>query len=180
MSGIEAIGIIVSAIPIVTRVVKHFGTPRNAPRQVERLSRILSELQDERLVQAAMPEEQKTIANLLNRCTDLFERETTGHKSRTWKFFWSLDAEKQLKEHNDEIELELDRIQRRVHMFAMQVPTFYLLVYAGTPCVRRLTLSQFNNQISHTPLTSTRFTNSFPAPRTEGNCTGGQCRVQLR
>jgi hypothetical protein len=180
MSGIEAIGIIVSAIPIVTRVVKHFGTPRNAPRQVERLSRILSELQDERLVQAAMPEEQKTIANLLNRCTDLFERETTGHKSRTWKFFWSLDAEKQLKEHNDEIELELDRIQRRVHMFAMQVPTFYPRVYAGTPCVRRLTLSQFNNQTSHTPLASTRFTNSVPAPRTEGNCTGGQCRVQLR
>jgi hypothetical protein len=119
MSGLEAIGLVISAIPIVTRVVKHFGTQRNAPRQVERLSRILAELKDERLLQAAMPAEQKHIHDMVNRCTDVLEKEnaTTGQKGRTWNFFWSTEAENRLKEHNDELERELDRLQHRVHMW---------------------------------------------------------------
>jgi predicted transcriptional regulator len=121
MSGFEIAGIIVSAIPIVTRVVNHFGSPRNAPRQVERLSRMLAELQDERFSQAAMPTEQKHIHDMVNRCTDILERETTSQKGRVWKFFWSAEAEKLLKEHNDELERELDRLLRRVQMYPSPV-----------------------------------------------------------
>ncbi len=123
MSGFEVIGVVVSAVTIVTKVVKHFGTPRNAPRQVERLSRMLSELQDERLLQAAKPPERKHISEMINRCTDLLDREaSTGQRSRAWKFFWSTDAENLLKEHNDELDRELDRLQRRVHMYGMPLP----------------------------------------------------------
>jgi hypothetical protein len=121
MSGFEVIGVIVGAIPVVTKLVKHFGTERNAPRQVERLARMLEELQDERLLQSAMPKEQKHIQEMLDRCTDLMDKEmATGQRSRAWKFFWSAEAESRLKEHNDELDRELDRLQRRVHMFSMQ------------------------------------------------------------
>ncbi|KAK4096927.1 hypothetical protein N658DRAFT_510810 [Parathielavia hyrcaniae] len=119
MSGFEIVGVIVSAVPIVAKVIKHFGTQRNAPRQVERLSRILAELQDDRLQRFAKPEEQKIIHDMVNRCTDILERETGSQKGRVWKFFWSADAERLLKEHNDELEHELERILRRMHMFAV-------------------------------------------------------------
>ncbi|EAQ85488.1 predicted protein [Chaetomium globosum CBS 148.51] len=118
MSGIEVIGVILSVIPVVTRLVKHFGTERNAPRQVERLSRMLEELQDERLWQSAMPTEQKHMQRMLDRCTKLMDKEmAAGQRSRAWKFFWSAEAESRLKEHNDELDRELDRLQRRVEIF---------------------------------------------------------------
>ncbi|KAH6843418.1 hypothetical protein B0I37DRAFT_313771 [Chaetomium sp. MPI-CAGE-AT-0009] len=122
MSGFEVIGVIISAIPVVTKLVKHFGTHRNAPRQVERLSRVLAELKDPRLIEAAMPVEQEHIRDMLDRCTDLLDREmATGQKSRAWKFFWSAEAEDRLKEHNDELETELGRLQLRVYMNRRQV-----------------------------------------------------------
>jgi hypothetical protein len=126
MSGFEVIGVIVGAIPVVTKLVKHFGTERNAPRQVERLARMLEELQDERLLESAMPKEQKHIRQMLDRCTDLMDKEmATGQRSRAWKFFWSAEAESRLKEHNDELAGELDRLQRRVHMFRMQASLLF-------------------------------------------------------
>ncbi|KAK4149814.1 hypothetical protein C8A00DRAFT_18552 [Chaetomidium leptoderma] len=134
MSGLEAIGAVISAISIVTKVVKHFGTQRNAPRQVERLARMLAELRDERLLQASMSAEQTHIHEMVNRCTDILDREatTTGQKGRAWKFFWSADAEARLKDHNDELERELDRLQRRVHMFGtMQVLLPHVLMFAN-------------------------------------------------
>jgi hypothetical protein len=158
MSGFEVIGVIISAIPIVTKVVKHFGTQRNAPRQVERLSRMLAELQDERLLQAAMPAEQKHIHDMVNRCTDLLEKETTttGLKGRAWKFFWSADAESRLKEHNDELDRELDRLQRRVHIFLMQVLvtispsalSFETSLYANSGQVHRHHPRQFSRPLA--------------------------------
>lgn len=136
MSGFEVIGVVVSAVTIVTKVVKHFGAPRNAPRQVERLSRMLSELQDERLLQAAKPPERKHISEMINRCTDLLDQEaSTGQRSRAWKFFWSTDAENLLKDHNDELDRELDRLQRRVHMYGMPVP----VPHAGTSSTAPMT-----------------------------------------
>lgn len=143
MSGFEVIGVIIGAIPVVTKLVKHFGTERNAPRQVERLSRMLEELKDERLLQSAMPTEQKHIRQMLDRCTDLMDKEmATGQRSRAWRFFWSAEAESRLKEHNDELDRELDRLQRRVHMFRMQafpLPIRYFSVVLANPIQRQTT-----------------------------------------
>lgn len=119
MSGFEVIGVILGVFPVVAEIVKHFGTQRNAPRQVERLSRMLAELRDERLLLAAMPTEQEHIRDMVNRITDLLESETAAasQKKTIWKFAWSAEAEKRLKEHNDELDRELERLQRRVYVF---------------------------------------------------------------
>ncbi|KAH6618364.1 hypothetical protein B0J18DRAFT_371397 [Chaetomium sp. MPI-SDFR-AT-0129] len=141
MSGLEVIGVVISAVPIVTGFVKHFGSPRNAPRQVDRLSRMLAELRDERLLLAAMPAEQRHIHDMINRCTDVLERETGAPgtsqpnkiANRAFKFFWPAEAEKRLKEYNDELDRELDRLQRRVDRYRPPAAEGGLLPSAHTP-----------------------------------------------
>ena len=122
MSGVECFGAIAAAIGLLTPVIKAFGTRRNAPRQVERLRRMLEDFQDEELLAAAKPKEQRRIHAMINKCTDLLEHHSPrGQSNRPWSFFWPVAVEEQLKLHNDEISEELSRLQGRVHRYSRRV-----------------------------------------------------------
>ena len=117
MSGLEIFGAVTAAFGLISKVVKVFGTPRNAPRQVERLKRILEDLKDERLLAAAREDQKIRIHRLINTCTDLLERNADeDHSNRPWSFFWPATAEEQLQYHNDRIMEELGSILMRMQV----------------------------------------------------------------
>jgi len=125
-TGIEIFGAVAAAVALAGNIVKAFGTRRNAPRQVERLQRMLEELQDEELIAAAVaiaatkPKEQATILRLMNTCTDLLERhapkDQAGRVGRQiWMFLWPATVEEDLRAQNDEISHELNRLYARLN-----------------------------------------------------------------
>ncbi|KAH7028825.1 uncharacterized protein B0I36DRAFT_349817 [Microdochium trichocladiopsis] len=110
MSGLEAIATALTVVEIIGRVVKVFGTPRNAPRQVQRLRRILEQLKDNAdLLESATERDRLALADMINRSQDLLEKHapkpSTGDRVRD--FLWPARAEDELRNFNDEISAEL-------------------------------------------------------------------------
>jgi hypothetical protein len=142
MSGIEIFGVVAAAVGLTTSLFKAFGTRKNAPVQVDRLQRLLDELQDRRLVAVAEPPELVRIADMVNRCKDLLQQHGPpdlgpgggggggggggpgmgmgGRRpslfNKPWKFHWPAAVEEVLKARNDEVEMELTRLTTRVYM----------------------------------------------------------------
>lgn len=110
MSGLEVFGTVIAVIEILSTVVKVFGTPRNAPRQIERLQRILTQLEDNAdLLRSARDRDRLALADMINRSRDLLEKHApkTSTGDRVRDFLWPARAEEELKSYNDEISAEL-------------------------------------------------------------------------
>jgi hypothetical protein len=139
MSGIEIFGVVAAAVGLTSALFKAFGTRKNAPRQVDRLRKMLDELRDPRLIEAADGPELTRIADMVNRCTDLLQQHGPPDASaggggggpgsgiggrrgtlfnKPMKFHWPADVEEMLKVQNDEMDQELTRLTTRVYRVA--------------------------------------------------------------
>ncbi|KXJ93779.1 hypothetical protein Micbo1qcDRAFT_220407 [Microdochium bolleyi] len=139
MSGLEVIGTVITVIEILGTVVKVFGTPRNAPQQVERLQRILTQLEDnEDLLCSARERDRLALADMINRSRDLLEkhapRPSTGDRVRN--FLWPARAEEELKSYNDEISTELALLYSRSLHRLNAAPADVTREFAPRPPVR--------------------------------------------
>lgn len=116
MPQVGIAGAIAAAGRLTGVVFGVFGTRRNAPRQVQRLRRMLEELKDQDLIAAAQESEQMAIAEMINRCTDLLERYAPEEQAATRlrPFVWPAKAENELSIKNDEIGDEIQRLHTRI------------------------------------------------------------------
>ena len=122
MSGLEIFGAIATALGVTHKIITWFGTRRNAPRQVQRLERMLHELDDPRLLGRASAQERADIKRLVDTCTRLMRdaqdpAQGGSRSGRLYRFIFPAEAEARLKGHNDEISEELGRLWQRVHAF---------------------------------------------------------------
>ncbi|EJT72754.1 hypothetical protein GGTG_09611 [Gaeumannomyces tritici R3-111a-1] len=116
MSGVvEIIGAVAAGVQITAQIVRIFRTARNALRQVERLHRLLEELEGNRELLNALSTKEgersaRAIYDLINNCRDLIE-EKAGAKmapiDKARNFFWPAENEEYLRKHIDEIRQEI-------------------------------------------------------------------------
>ena len=119
MSGLEVIGAVTTALAVISKLTQWFKSRRNNPIQVQRLERMLDELSDRRLIAIASDEELRSIARLVEACTEvLAEQESKYRTNRLSTFFFPADAEAKLKEQNDVIAEDLTRLYARVRIYA--------------------------------------------------------------
>ena len=116
-SGLEILGGVAAAVELtklMAKFIRNFGTMQNAPRQVKRLDRILDDLNDVHLVQAASPKERRRIWELVRVAEGTLERSLNQSPNVLLQFFWPEELERQLKEQNDELQSELITLGLRV------------------------------------------------------------------
>lgn len=113
--GFEIIGAVAAGVQITTQIVKIFRTARNAPRQVERLHRLLEELEGNRELLDALSTRDgersaKAIYDLINSCRDLIEKKAgpeTAPIDKVRNFFWPAENEEFLRKQIEEIRQEI-------------------------------------------------------------------------
>ncbi len=116
-TGLEILGGVAAALELtklMTKFIKNFGTRQNAPRQVKRLERVLEDLDDVHLMQAASNEERRRIWELVLVAEETLQRSMKEPPNRLVQFFWPEDSEGQLKDLNDELQSELITLGLRV------------------------------------------------------------------
>ena len=116
-TGLEILGGVAAAMQLtklMANFIRNFGTLQNAPRQVKRLERVLADLNDVHLIQAASTEERKRLWELVLVAEQTLQRSLNEPPNRLLQFFWPEDSEKQLKDQNDELQAELITLGLRV------------------------------------------------------------------
>lgn len=115
MSGVEIIGAVAAGVQITAQIVRIFRTARNAPRQVERLHRLLEELECNRELLSALSTREgersaRAIYVLINNCRDLIEAKAGAKMApidKARNFFWPAENEEYLRKQIDEIRQEI-------------------------------------------------------------------------
>ena len=116
-TGLEILGGVAAAVQLtqlMASFVKNFGTLQNTPRQVKRLERVLDDLNDVHLINAASPKERKRLWDLVLVAEHTLQHSMNEPPSRLLQFFWPEESEKRLKDQNDEIQSELITLGLRV------------------------------------------------------------------
>ncbi|KAK0737806.1 hypothetical protein B0T18DRAFT_420620 [Schizothecium vesticola] len=116
-TGLEILGGVAAAVQLtqlMARFIKNFGTLQNTPRQVKRLERVLDDLNDVHLINAASPKERKRLWDLVLVAEQTLQRSMNEPPNRLLQFFWPEESEKRLKDQNDEIQSELITLGLRV------------------------------------------------------------------
>jgi len=116
-TGLEILGGVAAAVQLtqlMARFIKNFGTLQNTPRQVMRLERVLDDLNDVHLINAASPKERKRLWDLVLVAEQTLQRSMNEPPNRLLQFFWPEESEKRLKDQNDEIQSELITLGLRV------------------------------------------------------------------
>ncbi|KAK4182606.1 hypothetical protein QBC35DRAFT_509668 [Podospora australis] len=116
-TGLEILGGVAAAVQLtqlMARFIRNFGTLQNAPRQVKRLERILDDLNDDNLIQAASIRERERLWDLILVAEETLQRSLNEPPNRLLQFFWPEESEKRLKDQNDELQYELITVGLRV------------------------------------------------------------------
>jgi len=139
-TGLEILGGVAAAVQLTQLMagfIKNFGTLQNTPRQVKRLERVLDDLNDVHLINAASPKERKRLWDLVLVAEQTLQRSMNDPPNRLLQFFWPEESERRLKDQNDEIQSELITLGLRVDRRRWAIRYRHLLAAFSPPAALR-------------------------------------------